>query len=213
MALVKAGSRAERTGNDRKEVRDRAGLIAQLGDPAPDVRRWAAGDLAAHADAAPLLCERLAAETDPGVTGALLTSLVLIGTEDAFRGLLPLLRSDDAALRNAAFEALQLMPEAGTAHIRTLLGDPDRDIRIYAVNLVATLRQSAAESLLEVLRQDDDPNVCAAAVEALARIGTADMVPALRALLDRFPDQPFLDFAVRIAIRQLALPAAHSLGK
>jgi len=52
----------------------------------------------------------------------------------------------------------------------------------------------------DLLDSEPDPNVCAAAVEALAEIGEASALPALMRCADRFRATPFLEFSIRIAI-------------
>lgn len=119
-------------------------------------------------------------------------------------GLLPCLRSEDAALRNGVIEALQRMPDALVPHIRPLLEDEDSDVRIFAVNVLGALAHPQAPRWLEaVLRCDPHVNVCAAAVEGLAELGDAASVPALGALPARFPAEPFIAFAVQAALARI----------
>lgn len=88
--------------------------------------------------------------------------------------------------------------------IEMLLDDPDSDIRIFAVNIVHSLRSPRAPDIaLKVIEADTHVNVCAAAVDVLAEIGRPDMADALRAVAIRFPDQPFLAFAVRAALKRI----------
>ena len=48
------------------------------------------------------------------------------------------------------------------------------------------------------------PNVCAAAIDVLAEVGTRDAVPALKACAERFSDTPFLPFAVSTTIARIS---------
>jgi HEAT repeat protein len=181
-----------------------AALLAALHAAEPSQRRQAARALAAHPAAAADLCARLAVETAASVRSVILTSLIAIRSDAVVRGLLPCLRSEDAALRNAVIEALPRMPEALAPHVRALLEDHDSDVRIFAVNVLAALAHPQAPRWLEaVLRCDPHVNVCAAAVEGLAELGDAASIPALAALPARFPGEPFIAFAVKAALARI----------
>jgi HEAT repeat protein len=189
---------------ERQYPRDERGLIAQLCDPSPALRRRAARDLAAHPDAALILGERLGLETEPSVREALFTALTLHPSEAAAGILLSLLRTEDAGLRNGAIEALSAMPEAVGPQMTSLLRDPDSDVRIFTVNLLIDLRHAQVRPwLLQVLREETHVNVIAAAIEVLAEVGTAAELPALRAAHERFSDEAFIGFATEIAIERI----------
>ncbi|MDQ5908064.1 MAG: hypothetical protein QG599_155 [Pseudomonadota bacterium] len=188
----------------RHQSRDRAGLLCQLEADAPEQRRWAALDLAAFSDAADALCDRLEQETQTPVREAILTSLIQIGGNPVVCGLMPLLRSEDAALRNQVIEALQQLPEAVSPYIERMLADDDADYRIFAINVLANLRHPQAPAWLQdVIERDDNINACAAAVDGLAEIGTPEAIPALTALPERFADDPFMQFCTQTAIRRI----------
>jgi HEAT repeat protein len=115
-----------------------------------------------------------------------------------------MLSTEDALLRNAVIETLQSMGEAVVPEIELLLDDENPDLRIYAVNIIHTMRsQRAPDIALGVIATDPHVNVCAAAVDILAEVGRPEMADELRAVADRFPDQPFLAFAVRAAIKRI----------
>ena len=165
--------------------------IARLVDEAP-----AMGE-ALHLD----MCEECRSELE----AMLEQTRALEALPEAAQPLASLLRSDDAGLRNGAVEALQAMPEAVRPLLPGLLADGDADVRILAVEVVRCLPAIEVEKLLcGVLEHEDDPNVCTAAVEILAEVGTAEAIPTLRRLAGRFPSQPMLPFAVRIAIERIA---------
>lgn len=206
MTLIKkhdtAASDAPR--EHRHESRDRAGLLRQLESDAPEHRRWAALDLAAFPDAADALCNRLEQETQTPVREAILTSLIRIGGNAVVCGLMPLLRSDDAALRNEVIEGLQQLPEEVSPYMERMLADEDADYRIFAINVLDNLRHPQAPVWLQtVIERDDNINVCAAAVEVLAEIGAPDAIPALAALPERFGDDPFMQFCTKTAIHRI----------
>lgn len=189
---------------ERAHVRDLAGLAVQLREGSAEQRRWAARDLAGQADAMALLGERLLAEREVRVREALLTSLTATPCEATVAALLPLLRSEDAQLRNGAIEALSSMPQAVGPRIARLLEDADADVRIFTVNLLGDLRHPLVLGwLADVLRLESQVNVVAAAIEVLAEAGGPEQLPALQAARQRFEHDPFIGFAADLAARRM----------
>ena len=189
---------------DREHARDLSGLLAQLKRGDAEQRRWAARDLAGHPAAANALGEQLLAEADPTVREALLTSLSAMASDTAAAALLPLLRSEDAQLRNGAIESLAAMPQAVGPRINGLLRDADVDVRIFTVNLLADLHHPQVVAwLLQVLAHDSDINVVAAAVEVLAELGSPEHADALRSAAARFAGDDFIGFAVDMAVHRI----------
>ena len=206
MSLIKKShDSAPVVAEDNRHVpRDRAGLLRQLSDDAPDIRRWAALDLAEFPDATEMLCAQLERETAVAVREALLTTLIKIGDGAVVQGLIPLLRSEDAALRNLVIEALQQLPDAVAPHIEAMLQDPDSDYRIFSINVLDNLKHPQAPAWLQdVVQRETNINVCATAVDVLAEVGTPEVIPALSALPERFNDDPFMQFCVQTAIRRI----------
>lgn len=204
MALRKSTPSPLHPVQPRQHPRDLLGLQQQLGDTDPRQRRLAARDLAEFPQAALSLGQALAVETDAAVREALFTSLASLASEAAVQALLPLLRTDDAGLRNGAIEALAAMPQAVAPCIDRLLLDADPDVRIFTVNLLGELRHGSVPVwLVQVLRQDTHVNVVAAALEVLAEVGSAAELPALRAARDRFDDDAFIQFAADLAISRI----------
>jgi HEAT repeat protein len=168
-------------------------------------RRQAARSRAADPNAADALAARLAIESDDSVREALLAALGTIGTAEAVAHLFALLDSEDVWLRNAAIETLQGMDAAVLDALKRSLDHPDSDHRIFAVNVLTSLRHPAAADLaLRALDRDAHVNVCAAALDVLAEIGRPEMAPAIAGAVERFPDEPFLRFAAKAALRRIA---------
>lgn len=182
---------------------DLSGLRADLESPDCDLRRSAVR-LAARRGEAGLLADHLALETDPGICESILTSLVRIGGTAAIRPLVKLLGTDQTQLRGAVIETLQNMGDDAVPEIEKLLNDDNSDLRIYAVNTLLSLRSPRVPDIaLKVIETDTHVNVCAAAVDVLMETGRPEMVDALNAVATRFPDHPFLAFAVRAAIKRI----------
>jgi HEAT repeat protein len=201
MGLRKA---SEPTGLRRIEprdyIRDGNGLIEQLADPDVTTRRWAARDLSTHKDAASALCQHLLKETDASVKEVIFTSLNCIGGDAVVQGLIPLLRSDDASMRNSAIEVLSGQPEVLGPRIDKLLKDEDPDVRIFTVNLLGDLRHpDVGKWLSTVLMSDQHVNVVAAALEVLAEVGSSEALPSLAVARQRFAHDPFIGFAADLA--------------
>ena len=191
----------------REFPRDGQGLIEQLQSDDAGVRRWAARDLADHPEAVGALCAQLVDEPDNSVREVAFTSLSRIGGTSVVDGLLPLLRSEDANLRNSAIEVLSGLPEAVGPRINALLKDADADVRIFTVNLLGQLRHpDVASWIAAVLMEDDHVNVVAAAIEVLAEVGSRHGLQALKEARKRFADNPFIVFSAELAEQRIEAP-------
>lgn len=181
-----------------------ADLLADLADPSPKLRRAAARDLAAHPAAAKPLCARLPDEPELSVRESILSTLMLLASAEVVEGLIPYLESEDVWLRNAVIEALPRMPDACRPALTRDLSHPDADVRIFAVTTLAHLGDAASlAQLVQVLAEEPEVNVCAAAIEAVAERGSGAALPALDAVAARFADEPFITFATGLAISRI----------
>ena len=73
------------------------------------------------------------------------------------------------------------------------------------MRLARALPGERATALLDdVLLREMDVNVCAAAVDVLAEVGTVEALPALRTCAQRFPESPFLIFAIQVAADRIS---------
>lgn len=167
--------------------------------------RWAAARAAAELpESAPALAAALPQETDSRVRAAMFTSLARIATPESRAALLPLLRSNDSAVRTGALDALRSSASAARELLAQLLRDPDPDVRILSCELARGLPgEEATRSLCALLDREPQANVCAAAVEVLAEAGDPSALPALAQCAQRFREVPFLSFAIRIAMDRI----------
>jgi hypothetical protein len=178
--------------------------IADLASGDSATRRRAAHALSRMPDAVPVVCAHLANEQSLSVRSIILTGLIINRSRSVVAGLLPLLRSEDANLRNGAIEALQQMPDEVAPYVDAMLADADSDVRIFAVDVLAALpHPMVPEWLCRVVKSDPHVNVCAAALDALAEAGNPDVIPVLEELGGRFSDVSFIRFAVNVAIRRI----------
>jgi HEAT repeat protein len=205
MALVRSSrTEAPAAPTESTESCDYAALVGDLASPDAADRRRAARQLAAYPEAVPALCDRLVQERALSVRTVLFTTLIRLKSPAVVDALVPLLREEDAGLRNEAIEALQEMPEEVGPFIEALLRDPDSDVRILAIQVLSALpHPDAPRWLVGVIEEDTHVNVCAAAVDCLAEVGSQDAIVPLRALARRFAAYPFVTFAVDMAVRRI----------
>ncbi|GGB28278.1 PBS lyase [Sphingomonas metalli] len=176
---------------------------ALLAAPTASERRAAVRRLEDSVEGQAALCRRLPDETAASVREAILAALIRHRSPAIAAALLPLLRSEDPALRNAAIEGLAEMPDEVAPHIEALLADPDSDVRIFAANLLGVLPHVRAGEWLLAALSDDHVNVCGAAIDGLAEIGGPDAADALDAVPGRFPGHRFIAFAAGVAARRI----------
>jgi HEAT repeat protein len=188
----------------REEPRDCAHLVAQLESENPVARRWAARDLTDCPDGSAALVNRLQRERETSVREVILTSLTSLGDAAAVTGLVLCLRSEDAGLRNEAIEAMKQLPDEVAPIMGGLLADANPDVRIFAVNILESLRHPEVESwLIRVIELDPQLNVCATAVDLLGEVGSAAATDALRRLKARYADEPYIQFATDLALKRI----------
>ncbi|MBR0906670.1 HEAT repeat domain-containing protein [Bradyrhizobium liaoningense] len=173
--------------------------------------RWTAARAAAELpNGLSLLSDALSREADPRVREAIFTSIARARTPESAAALLPYLHSDDASLRAGALDALRAMPEATAPHLPGLLTNKDADVRVLACELVRNQPVGEANRLLRpILTTESQANVCGAAVEVLAEVGGTDLLPFLAECAGRFPDDPFLGFAIQVASDRIGSQASN----
>ncbi|MEJ0008664.1 MAG: HEAT repeat domain-containing protein [Steroidobacteraceae bacterium] len=182
-----------------------ADALRALGSTDAD-ERWAAARAAASAPGGPAaMAAALRLESEPHVREALFTSLARADTAQSAAELLSLLRSDQATLRIGALDALRAMGEAIRDVLPRFLGDSDVDIRILSCELARALpAEEATAALCALLAREADVNVCAAAIDVLAEVGSPAAVPVLAQCAARFAQNSFLGFAAKIATDRIS---------
>lgn len=204
MPIVKQQHPVSVTENERETPRDFEGLCASLNNEDHKVRRWAVRDLAQYPEASEALATRLSIETHTSVRTAILDALAKFEDEAAISALVNGLRSDDAAFRNEAIDVLKNIPEKVAPVIESLLTDDDSDVRIFAVNILESLRHENVEKwLINVIEHDSHVNVCSTAVDLLSEVGTENATQALKNLKQRFSNEPYVCFSVDLALKRI----------
>jgi len=182
---------------------DAAALATALNSPNVEDRARAVRVLTQRGDVDRLVAQ-LSIEAEPSVRSAILTGVVQCKDPARAAPLLQHLRSEDVLLRNAVIEAIQLMGDGILPTVEGLLSDPDDDVRLFSVNILQSVNSPRAPDIaLAVALTDHNVNVCAGAVDILAERGRPDMIDALATVAGRFPQHPFLAFAVRVALKQI----------
>ncbi|HIP60441.1 MAG TPA: HEAT repeat domain-containing protein, partial [Campylobacterales bacterium] len=107
-------------------------------------------------------------------------------------------------VRNLAISILQDYGNAIKYYIvKYLIGD-DRDLRIFAINVLGDVAFSESRDMMvELLESEEDVNVAMTAVDYLGEIGLEEDIPLLVSLKDRFPDEFYVSFAVDTAINAI----------
>ena len=94
-----------------------------------------------------------------------------------------------------------------------MLSDPDPDVRLLVCEIARGLETAQANRLLcDLLDREGEVNVCAAAVEVLTEAGGPESVPVLQACAARFRHEPFLGFAIRVALDRIGAHARPPRG-
>jgi len=118
--------------------------------------------------------------------------------------IMELLKLHNAYIRNLAIVMLQNYGDAIKYYIvKFLIGD-DRDLRIFAINVLGDVNfVESREMLLELLEHEEDVNVAMTAVDYLAEIGEPEDVTLLETLKQRFNGDAYVNFAIDGAISSI----------
>jgi HEAT repeat protein len=174
--------------------------------------RWAAARAATTEDV-DALAAAVRLEKEARVREAIFTSLARLGTSNSAERLIELLRSDDATLRTGALDALRIVVLHMRDLLPRLLGDADADIRILSCELARGFPGPEATTVLcALLARETEVNVSAAAVDVLTEVGGPAAVPVLVACEQRFAHEPFLGFAIKVAIDRISAQSAEPRG-
>ncbi len=115
-----------------------------------------------------------------------------------------LLKLDNAYVRNLGISILRNFGNAIKYYIvKFLIGD-DKDLRIFAINVLGDVNFSESRDMLvELLETEKDINVAMTAVDYLAEIGEVRDIPLLESVKKRFAGEFYAEFAVDSAIKSI----------
>ena len=126
-------------------------------------------------------------------------------TEDApIEDIMDLLKLDNAYIRNLGISILRNFGTAIKYYIvKFLIGD-DRDLRIFAINVLGDVDFSESRDMLvELLEDEEDINVAMTAVDYMGEIGEVEDIELLESLKSRFNGDFYAEFAVDGAIKMI----------
>lgn len=115
--------------------------------------------------------------------------------------ILNLLKLENAYIRNLGISMLQDFGDSIKYYIvKFLIGD-DRDLRIFAINVLGDVNFSESrDMMIELLEHEDDVNVAMTAVDYMGEIGKEEDIELLESLKPKFNDG-YVEFAVDNAIK------------
>ena len=123
--------------------------------------------------------------------------------EEDFEMLFKMLKSDNAYLRNAVIMFLRNYGDEAKPFIEELMDSEDKDIRIFAINILGDVRfDESIDMLREFIKKETDINALMTAVDYLGEIGSEDDISLLENIKSRFND-PYVEFGVNLAIDRI----------
>ena len=121
-----------------------------------------------------------------------------------FEKMFEMLQSDNAYLRNAAIKFIQDYGEEAKPYIAEWLNSDDRDVRIFAINILGDVKFEGAIDLLRyVLMKETDLNALMTAVDYLGEVGDESDIHLLEALKAQYADNDYVKFGVDLAIDRI----------
>ena len=158
-----------------------------------------AGDLRLES-AVPLLVKHFESSS-VGVQEASERALRQIRGATVVHAVIPLLRSQDAVVRNIAMDVLREIGVDDLATLTKLLYDPDPDIRIFIADILGSSDSSMALApLCDVLLHDPEVNVRYQAAVSLGELRRPEAVESLRQALG---DEEWVQYAVMEALAKI----------
>jgi HEAT repeat protein len=138
----------------------------------------------------------------PGVRGAAATAIGKVGTAEDGKHLIPLLSDESATVRNRVLQAIGTLKvrEAGPALREIYESNRRRESGLKALACLSRIGDPAQADLFRELVQDPDPERKRLAVEGLARVSDASLLPAFKKDFQReHSDELKLAYAFAIA--------------
>lgn len=182
-------------------------ILGALGSDDPDTVRgaaFAAGDMQLEA-AVPQLCALVSSE-NIGVQEAAEYGLRKIRGQKAIEGLLPLLSSDDAPVRNVAMDILREIGVDGVEAMQPYMRSEDADLRIFISDILGYCRSLRSASMLsDALLKDPEVNVRYQAAVSMGNLGYPESV---NSLCQAMHDEEWVQFAVVEALAKISDPSA-----
>ena len=123
--------------------------------------------------------------------------------EKDFEAMFNMLKSDNAYLRNAIIKFLQVYGKEAKEFILKLMSNKDKDIRIFAINILGDVRyEDSVEMLRHFIVQESDVNALMTAIDYLGEIGEVRDIELLEAIKKERDDE-YVKFGVDMAISRI----------
>ncbi|MEN6348482.1 MAG: hypothetical protein ABFD08_03655 [Syntrophomonas sp.] len=117
-----------------------------------------------------LLVEHLKVEKSRFVREVVINNLKTIPGQELIEKLIPLLRSDDAFIRNSIIDIISEQDELAVSLLKPLIKDSDKDVRKFAIDILFQLKSYHSMELIAETLDDPDINMLITAVEYLGRL-------------------------------------------
>jgi hypothetical protein len=123
--------------------------------------------------------------------------------EKDFEAMFKMLKSDNAYLRNAVISFLQDYGKEAKEFILKLMEDEDKDIRIFAINILGDVRyEDSADMLRHFIAKENDINALMTAVDYMGEIGEKDDIELLETIKKERNDE-YVKFGIDMAISRI----------
>jgi len=145
------------------------------------------------------------ADIDKKVATKIASSISLMDPDEApIEEIMELLKLENAYVRNLGISILRDFGSSIKYYIvKFLIGD-DRDLRIFAINVLGDVDfAESRDMLVELLETEEDINVAMTAVDYMGEIGEPEDIELLESLKERFNGEVYVQFAVDGAISMI----------
>jgi HEAT repeat protein len=123
--------------------------------------------------------------------------------EEDFEMMFKMLKSDNAYLRNSAILFLQQYGVEVKSFIHKLMADNDRDIRIFAINILGDVKfEDSVDMLREFIKNETDINALMTAIDYMGEIGEYEDIELLETIKQKFNDD-YITFGIDLAIDRI----------
>jgi HEAT repeat protein len=181
---------------------DCAKILKDLNSDDNEIVREAAFQAGEHncVEAVPLLAELLKTN-HLGLQEAADHALRHIGGKETVQAVVPLLRSDDAPVRNLSMDLLREVGAQDFPSLVALVHDEDTDVRIFAVDILGSTDSfMAVEPLCDALLKDPEVNVRYQAAVSLGELANPDAAKCLNLAMK---DDEWVQYAVIEALAKI----------
>lgn len=118
--------------------------------------------------------------------------------------IMDLLKLENAYIRNLGISMLRDFGSSIKYYIVKFLIGEDRDLRIFAINVLGDVDfAESRDMLVELLESEQDVNVAMTAVDYMGEIGEMEDIELLESLKERFSGEVYVQFAVDGAVSMI----------